>query len=98
MDYLGRNHDKQCLNAKNFIFNSRFEQASYYDDPMTEKEFDGVMIPLDFEALKNDREYKYQLKSYKNETAYYLQECYNTKSQISQVISDIEKELNTLEN
>lgn len=64
---------------------------------MTEKAWDGAMIPLDFEALKNDSEYKYQLKSYKNETYYYLQGCYDTKRQISQVILNIEEEVNTLE-
>ena len=97
MDYLGRNHDSYCWHIKKFVHNIRFEQGSYFDDPATEKAWDGEMIPLDFEALKNDREYNYQLKTYMNETNHYLQECYRTKSQISQVILSIEEEVKKLE-
>lgn len=98
MDYLGINHDNYCWHGKMSILNSRFYQASYYDNPNTKKEFDGAMIPRDFERLKNDSEYLYHLNTYKNETVYYLHNYFEIESLVSQVISDIEEELKTLEN
>ena len=98
MDYLGIiEQNSLSAHVKNYILNSRFEQANYFDDPLTEKEYDGAMIPLDYESLKNDSEYLYFLKSYKNLTIYYLDEFFEVENQISQVISDIEVELKTLE-
>lgn len=97
MDYMGNEHDNYCTHGKNFILNSRFDQVNYYDDPTTDKEYDGKMIPLDFERLKKDSEYLFHIKSYKNLTSYYLQSYLDTESAISQVISNIEEEINTLE-
>ncbi len=97
MDYLGKTHDNLCWHGIKYILNSRFEQANYFDDPMTEKLWDGAMIPRDFEGLKNDSEYLYHLKTYKNTTDYYLQNFLDIESLVSKVISDIEKELEVLE-
>lgn len=97
MDYLGNNHDNYCWHGKVSILNTRFYQASYYDDPKTEKEFDGGMIPRDFEGLKKDIEYIYHLKTYKNETEYYLQNFFEIERLVYQVISNISEELKRLE-
>ncbi|MGB5386248.1 MAG: hypothetical protein WBN20_05630, partial [Eudoraea sp.] len=97
LDMVGNVHGSSSIYGINHILNSRFDQANYYDDPMTEKEWDGAMIPLDYEGLKKDNEYLYFVKSYKNLTFYYLQNFFDIENEISQVISNIEEELNTLE-
>ena len=97
MDYHGVEQNNYCTHIKNFILNSRFDQVNFYDDPLTEEEYDGKMIPLDFEGLKNDSEYLFHLKSYKNLTRYYLERFLETESDISLVISNIDKELKRLE-
>ncbi|WP_297798589.1 DUF6090 family protein [uncultured Eudoraea sp.] len=79
------------------LFISRFDQGEYFDDPNTENPYDGSMIPLDYEALKKDTEYIYYVKTYRNGIDYYLNECYTTKTAITQLIKDIEEELNSLE-
>ena len=98
LDYLGMEQNSYRNHGQNFIMNTRFEQNNFFDDPSTEKIFDGAMVPLDYEALKKDSEYLYHLKSYKNQTYYYLEEFLTTENMISQVISDVEKEITRLEN
>lgn len=97
LDYLGVEQNNYRTHGQNFIMNSRFDQNNFWDDPSTEKEWDGAMVPLDYEALKSDNEYRYHLKSYKNLTVYYLQEFLDTETTISQVISDIDEEIKKLE-
>jgi len=92
-DHLQGYYDHAALN----IFDSRFDQAEYFDDPMTEKEWDGEMIPLDFERLKNDPKYKYFVKTFKNATDYFLNDLLVSQSVIAQIVLDIEKEIEELE-
>jgi hypothetical protein len=78
------------------IFNSRFEESYTFD--MTKSDFGPQMIPLDFEALKSDQEFKYYIKSYKNRTSILLNFHYERlRSQVTQLINNIEKEINYLE-
>ncbi len=97
MMYLTRHMDGWQNYGSEFIWNTRFDQAEYFDDYLTEKEWDGAMIPIDFEGLKIDNEYKYFLRSYKNATKYYLDDLIVTRSKISQIVSDIELEIIELE-
>jgi len=97
MMYLTRHMDKWQNFGSEFIWSTRFDQAEYFDDYLTQKEWDGAMIPLDFEGLKIDDEYKYFLRTYKNSTKYYLDELINTRSRVDQIVLDIEKEIEELE-
>lgn len=97
LDYLGVEQNNYRTHGQNFIMNSRFDQNNLWDDLSTDEEWDGAMVPLDYEALKIDYEYLYHLKSYKNLTWYYLYEFTNTETTISQVISDITAEVKRLE-
>ncbi len=94
LDYLGLEQNSYRTHGQNFIMNGRFDQNNYWDDPTTEKFMDGTMIPLDYETLKNDTEYIYHLKSYKNLPVFYLEEFLDTERIIKQVISDLGKEIN----
>ena len=89
------------LYAEKYIFNSRFEEAVNYGLVLGENlepvDFGGNMIPVDFERLKNDDEYKYFLKTVKNKNKIYLDTLYDAKSKLSQLILNIQEELNQLE-
>ena len=56
------------------IINTRFVQAYDFDGYGTDAEDDVVMVPLDYESLFNDDEYKFFLLSFRNVTVYYLRE------------------------
>lgn len=59
---------------------------------------DPVMVPVDFEALKKDREYRYFLKSLKNRHHYYMLEVIsNTKAAMKAMIRNIDAALLQLE-
>lgn len=96
LDYFGAHQDNYHTHVRNFILYSRFDEL-LFDDLMTKAEFDGSLIPLDYESLKNDSDFLFHLKSYKNLTWLYLKTFLETESEISQVISNIEAELNELE-
>ncbi len=96
LDYQGVTQDNYHTHVRNFILYNRFDQLSF-DDPMTAAEYDGKMVPLDFDGLKSDSAYLFHLQSYKNITSFYLDIFIKTESSISEVISDIEEELNELE-
>jgi len=81
----------------NNIFNSRFEEAENYDLLLGEQ-WEGIagvggMIPLNFEALKNDSEYLYYLKTRKNTHKLYITFLEEALVKITEVVLDIEKEL-----
>jgi hypothetical protein len=98
LDYLGLEQNNYRTHGQNFIMNGRFDQNNFWDDPTTKDDlFDGAMVPLDYEALKEDMEYMYYLKSYKNLTGYYLYEFSDTEKTIEQVISALGEEIVRLE-
>ncbi len=96
LDYQGVSQDNYHTHVRNFILFNRFDELSF-DDPMTVAEYDGELVPLDFDGLKNDSDYLFHLQSYKNLTSLYLGIFIKTESSISEVISSIEEELKRLE-
>jgi hypothetical protein len=59
---------------------------------------DPQMVPLDFEALKSDQEYRYFLKSLKNRHRYYMLEAISaTKDSMIALIRNIDASLLSLE-
>lgn len=104
MRYLTENMNTNFLNGEQNILRSRFDQAKLFGDMSGDIEWDPEwvkwdqkMIPLDYEGLKNDTEYKFHLKTYTNEVFWYLLNCGDTKNMISQAISNIEEEIKKLE-
>lgn len=97
MRYLGEIITDSYVYNENNILSTRFDQAAFYDDPMTKKEWDGGMVPMDYEGLKDDSEFKFHLKSFKNGIEHYLSNYYDLTSRISKIISDIDAEVNALE-
>ena len=83
--------------GEKYIFNTRFVEAENYNmrlgDHLEAVEVHGSMIPLDFEKLKNDNEYKYYLRTTKNKHILYLGILNEIMGNISQLISSIEQEL-----
>lgn len=83
------------------IYNSRFyEGLNYYMELGENLEAVvavGSMIPIDFDQLKNDREYKYHLKTTKNLNKIYLDVLNDAKSKISEIILSIDAEVKSLE-
>jgi hypothetical protein len=80
------------------IFNTRFIEGHYFDDVSTKKEWDGHMIPIDYESLLDDNEYKYFLLTYKNDTTYYLNELLKSEQRVKDLIARIDSEIQKLEN
>ncbi|MBT8302143.1 MAG: hypothetical protein KJO63_12480 [Maribacter sp.] len=83
------------------IWNSRFEEAENLEIELGEHwEGEGAiggMIPLDFDALRNDRQYLYYLKTTKNKHKIYIFFLEEAKAKISEAVLGIEEELNVLE-
>jgi hypothetical protein len=79
------------------IFNTRFIQADHYDDYSTEEKWDGDMVPLDYESLFVDDEYKYYLLSYRNNTIFSLNQYLESAKRVKNLISEIEAEIKKLE-
>lgn len=97
MRYLTTHLNNSYYFGEQNVLLGRFEEAQYHDDFETEELWDGGMIPLDYEGLKNDQVYKFHLKTYYNATSYYLMECDSTENMISRAIVNLEKELKKLE-
>lgn len=76
----------------NKIFSSRFEQAFSYD--VSKPKFPGVLKPLDFEALKNDQEFMFFIKTHRNRTVLQLDFHYNKLRQgVVELQAEIEREI-----
>ena len=89
----------RMIHAENFIFSSRFDEL-YKIKPNQPLDSDsaGEMIPLDYEGLKTDEEFKFFLKTYRNINRMNLEWFYTPqKDRISQLILSIEEELIELE-
>lgn len=91
------------------ILRLRFEEAKLFGDygkselfdyEMAHKvwePWDEKMVPLDYEALKNDNEYMFHLKTYMNGVYFYLLIGSDTKEMITQLILMVEEEIKRLE-
>ncbi len=84
--------------AENNIFSSRFDQLYYFETNVSLVTDYGKMIPLDYEALKHDDEYKFFVKTYKNANKQYLIWWMDpARAMVVNLISNIEKELIVLQ-
>ena len=81
-----------------YIFSTRFEES--YVVNFNKVNFEPRLVPLDYEALKKDHEFKYYIKSYKNRLRVLLHYQYNDRiiPKVQQLINLLENEINTLEN
>jgi len=76
------------------ILSGRFDAAWNYP----EYNFSGTMIPLDFESLKNDREYLYFIKTQRNRTRSYIGYFYeNLRKSVVSMIDDLDQEIKRLD-
>ncbi|WP_194775317.1 hypothetical protein [Pararhodonellum marinum] len=77
------------------ILPGRFESGYNFTGKDT---FDGSMVPLDFESLKNDQEYLYFIKTQQNRTRSYIGYFYeNLRKSIASLISDMDIEIKRLD-
>ena len=79
------------------IFISRFIQAHNFDDYTTKKLWDGEMVPLNYDSLVHDDEYRYYLLTFKNDTIYYLNELLKSEQRVKDLIAQIDSEIQKLE-
>ena len=81
-----------------YIFSTRFEES--YVVNFNKVNFEPRLVPLDYEALKKDQEFKYYIKSYKNRLRVLLHYQYDNRiiPKVQQLINSLENEINTLEN
>ncbi len=86
--------------ASKDIFPSRFNALwnNSWNDPDKELSGGRVMIPNDYEALKNDKEYLYFLRSQKNQLYWYVRSpLKDAKKRGDKLLESLEKELRKLE-
>lgn len=84
------------IDAGKNVLNSRFYE--YWNGELINGKYVGEMIPLDFESLKRDQEYLFFLKSLKNQMKWLVDEpITSTKMKVTQLIDQIELELEVLE-
>ena len=80
--------------AENNLFNTRFDELGNIDFDLPHDLTYGRMIPLDYEALKEDEEFKFYAKTYRNSNIVYLKWWYiPLQLKVQNLISSIEKEL-----
>jgi hypothetical protein len=76
------------------ILSSRFQSSYNYPD----FSFNGAMIPLDFESLKNDQEYLYFIKTQSNRTRSFSGFFYtDLKESVESMIHDLDIEIKNIE-
>jgi len=86
------------MRASENLFPSRFKDfwRGDYNDPNFSG---GAMVPLNFEQLKKDQEYLYFLRTQKNQLGWLIKRpIQDTKFKITDLQSDLKKEIERLEN
>ncbi len=75
------------------IFPTRFEESYVYD--FNEPNYKPRIIPLNYEALKTDQEFKYFLKSFENRLTLFLKFHYQSRLMkiVTNLINSIDEEL-----
>ncbi len=77
------------------ILPGRFESGYNF---LGKDTFEGSMIPLDFESLKTDQEYRYFIKTQSNRTRSYIGYFYeNLRKSVASMIHDLEIEIKRLD-
>ncbi|RMB56327.1 hypothetical protein EAX61_14675 [Dokdonia sinensis] len=79
------------------VFPEHFEESYVFN--FDKQGFEPRLIPLDFERLKQDQEFRYFLKSYRNRLDIFSKFHYNTNMipQVENLIGLLDKEINRLE-
>jgi len=100
LDLMSKNNMNKVGHYENFVLDSRFDQA-LNDDLEAFLEFEilqGSMIPNNYEYLRRDKEYYFWLQTLKNYSLSYMAILDNTNELVLDIIKDIDKELQILEN
>ena len=79
------------------IFPTRFHESYVYD--LDKDGYEPRLVPLDYEALKNDQEFMYYLKSYKNRLNILLNFHYRLRllKSVQSLITSLENEIQVME-
>ena len=80
------------------LFNTRFVEAYEFDNDSTEKGRDGGMVPLDYESLFHDDQFRYFLLTYQNVTSFSLKQYLESVKRVKVLIAEIDAEIQKLEN
>jgi hypothetical protein len=81
-------------NASRTIFSKHFDQmwSSRLDD------FQSEMVPIDYEALKKDQQFRYFLKTLRNQNYWLIENTFKTSlERLNNLIIEIDKEISILE-
>lgn len=82
------------FDAQKNIYNSRF--TDFWNGDYRDRNVIGTMHPIDYEALKNDNEYKYLLRSQINLIGWLISKpAVTTRLETKKLLELIENELNT---
>ena len=75
------------------VFSTRFEESYVYD--LEKENYEPRLIPLNYNALKTDQEFKYFIKSYKNRLNILLNFHYNNRliKSVETLIESINEEI-----
>jgi len=81
-----------------FIFPTRFEESYVFS--LDKKNYEPRLVPLNYDALKKDQEFKYYIKTYKNRLMVLLHYQYNNliMPKVQNLINSLEGEITSLEN
>ena len=94
-----RELQERMLYRDNILFSQRFEETQDITHVEQDAFSRGNMIPLDFEQLKNDREYLYHIRTIENINSTYLQVfSYPLRQHLGRVMEEIDQEVQRLEN
>ena len=81
----------------NEVYSGRFEESHSYSYPL-QRPGVGTMTPVNFENLKKDATYLYNIKTARNRHKWYLERhCRTMKVSLEKLVSDIAKEIQRLE-
>jgi hypothetical protein len=75
------------------VFSTRFEESYVYD--LEKENYEPRLVPLNYNALKTDQEFKYFIKSYKNRLNILLNFHYNNRliKSVETLIESINEEI-----
>lgn len=85
------------MRAGEVLFPTRF--VDFWQGDHTNPEIVGIMVPLNFDQLKDDQEYLYFLKTQRNHMGWLIKKpIEDTRSKMIALQEDIRKEIDLLEN
>ena len=99
MDSFQDNLENLWRDRISVVYRGRFEEAiNYKYAEHGPGGGGGTMSPVDFEALKKDQTYSYDIKTIRNQHKFYLERhCYEMKTRIDELVAHIGEEIQRLE-